>query len=94
MFERWGRRWECLRGYAVVEPEGWFLELWDITDDPSGEVVLFARWPDRGELSVSQYRAELCPEIVTWFTDEARVAIAPIHAEPGTTADSGLDPGS
>ena len=27
MFERWGRRWECLQGYAVVEPEGWFFEF-------------------------------------------------------------------
>jgi hypothetical protein len=80
VFERWGRQWECLRGYAVVEPEGWFLELLDITDDPNGQVVLIARWPDGGQLSVSQYRPGLPAEIVAWFTDEARVAIAPIEA--------------
>jgi hypothetical protein len=79
MFERWGRRWECLRGYAVVEPEGWFFEVWDITHGPGGELVLFARWPEGGELNVSQYRADLSPEIVAWFTEEARVAIAPAH---------------
>jgi hypothetical protein len=90
MFERWGRRWECIRGYAVVEPEGWFLELSDITDSPIGEVVLFARWPDGGELSVSQYSAGLAHEIVAWFTDEARVAIAPMHAESDTSPDIGL----
>jgi hypothetical protein len=33
-------------------------------------------------LNVSQHRLGLLPEIVAWFTDEARVAIAPIHAEP------------
>ena len=82
MLEKWGRRWECVRGYAVVAPEGWFLELWDITDDPSSEVVLIAPWPDGGELNVSQYRLGLPAEIVAWFTDEARVAIAPIPAEP------------
>jgi hypothetical protein len=79
MFERWGRRWELLRGYCVVEPEGWVLELYDLTDHPLGELVLFAHWPDRGELSVSQYRPRLSPEIVAWFTDEARVAIAPVQ---------------
>lgn len=78
MFERWGRKWECIRGYAVVEPEGWFLELWDITEDPT-DVVLIAHWPDGGELRVSQYRTGLAPEIVAWFTDQARVAIAPIR---------------
>jgi hypothetical protein len=81
VFELWGRRWECLRGFAVVEPEGWFLELRDVTANPSGESVLIARWPDGGELTVSQYCTGLPREIVAWFTDEARVAIAPIHAE-------------
>ncbi len=75
MFERWGREWECLRGHAVVEPEGWFFELRDITDGPSGDLVLFAHWPVGGELSVSQYRSGLSPEIVAWFTGQARVAI-------------------
>jgi hypothetical protein len=50
-------------------------------------LVLFARWPDGGSLSVTQYREGLLPEIVAWFTDEARTAIAPIHAEPGAAAD-------
>jgi hypothetical protein len=82
VFERLGRRWECVRGYAIVEPEGWFLELWDITDEPISEVVLIARRPARGEFEVSQYRPGLPLEIVAWFTGEARVAIAPIKAEP------------
>jgi hypothetical protein len=80
MFERWGRRWECVRGYAVIEPDGWFLELWDITDNPSGEVVLIARWPDNGVLTVTKYREDLSAEIVSWFTDEARTAIEPTGA--------------
>jgi hypothetical protein len=78
MFERWGRLWECLRGYAVAKPEGWWFELRDITDDPSGELVLSARWPDGGALTISQHREALSPEIVAWFTAEARDAIAPI----------------
>jgi hypothetical protein len=82
MFERWGHQWECIRGYALVEPEGWFLELWDRSNSSLEELVLIARWPDGGDLSVTPYRAGLAPEVVDWFTDEARLAIAPIDTKP------------
>src|SRR5262249_18712655 len=77
------------RGYAVVEPKGWFLELWELTDRPTGEVVLFATWPDGGSLSVSQHRDNLSPEIVDWFRSEAESAIAPI---PSGEAMAHVDP--
>ena len=77
MFERWGRKWERVRGYALVESEGWFLELYDITDDEHRELVLLARWPDGGELIVSQHKEGLDPEIVAWFRAEAQTTIAP-----------------
>jgi hypothetical protein len=86
MFERWGCRWECLRGYAVTDPAGWWFELRDVTD---GATVLFASWPDDGELRVSQHRVELPPGAVEWFTAEAREAIGPVTAEPHAAADRG-----
>jgi hypothetical protein len=79
MFERWGRCWELVRGYAVVEPEGWFLELHDIAN---GDIVLIARWPEEGELVVTAHRDDMTPEMTKWFTDQAKVAIAPVAAEP------------
>lgn len=90
MFEKWGRRWECSWGYAVVDPEGWWFGMWDVTDGLGDELVLFARWPDGGELSVAQYRAGLAPEIVAWFSDEARIAIAPLPPEPEESTDDGV----
>jgi hypothetical protein len=75
-FERWGRRWECFRGTSP-EVGGWFLELWDITADRGGVLVLLAEWPDGGSLRVNQYQ-EVEPEIVAWFHAQAREAIAPI----------------
>jgi hypothetical protein len=80
MFERWGRRWECLRGYAVSEPAGWWFELRYLTDDPDGETVLFATRPVGGELRVAQYWDDLPLGVVDWFTAEARVAIGPTPA--------------
>ena len=76
MFTRWGRKWECLRGYSVIEPEGWFFEMWDVTNGPIGELVLGARRSEGGDLSVTQYRHGLALDVVAWFTDEAIVAIA------------------
>ena len=75
MFERWGHRWELVRGYAVVEPEGSFLEL---RDAENGDIVLIAHWPDNGELSVAGYRHDVTPEMIEWFTDQAKSAIAPV----------------
>ncbi len=78
VFERSGRRWECLRGYAVADPVGWWFELRDLTDDPDGETVLFATWPDGGDLSVTQHRTGVPLEVVEWFTAEAKIAISPL----------------
>ncbi len=78
MFEHWGRRWECIRGYAANESIGWFFELWDITDSPNRKLALFACRPDGGEFSISQYEEGLSPEILEWFIAEARAAIGPI----------------
>ncbi len=78
MFERWGRRWECLRGYDVTR-DGWWFELRDLTDHPDGETVLFAFRPDAtGELVISKYRESLDPEICDWFAAEAAIAISPL----------------
>ena len=78
MFERCGRCWELVRGYAVVQPEGWFLELHDADN---GDIVLIAHWPDNGELSVTAYRDDVTPEMIEWFTDQAKSGIAPVSAE-------------
>jgi hypothetical protein len=89
MFERWGRRWECLRGYAVVDSVGPCFELRDITEGGPGLVVLFASWPEGGVLSVSQHRDGLAKEIVDWFINEAKVAIGPGQDEPVALDDRG-----
>ena len=78
MLDKWGRRWELVRGYSVIAPEGWFLEMNDITDNPSGDIVLIARWPDGGELSIKSCRPDVTPEMVEWFTKAAKEAIAPM----------------
>jgi hypothetical protein len=89
MFYRWGRLWECLRGYAVVDPVGWWFELIDVTDDGNGQVVLFASRQEDGALIVLQHRDVMLPEIVEWFTAEAKKAIGPIAND--TDAASSYD---
>jgi hypothetical protein len=87
MFYRWGRLWECRRGYAVIDPVGWWFDLIDVTDLCDAEVVLFASWSDDGTLIVAQHRNDVLPETVEWFAAEARNAICPIVDEPDTASN-------
>jgi hypothetical protein len=79
MFEAWGRKWECLRGYGGTTRDGWWFDLRDLTDDPDGEIVLFAFRPDGSDvLTVSQHREGLSKEILDWFMTQAEVATGPL----------------
>jgi hypothetical protein len=71
-FERYGRCWFLVRG---VDPErdGAYLDLWDSTVKPGGELVSLAFHADRaGEITIDRYQENLPPDLVAWFSEKAR----------------------
>jgi hypothetical protein len=69
-FTRYGRKWETLRGYDVTV-EARVVELRDITNDPTGEVVACGIKPmATGILTFEQYREDLPKELLNWFRED------------------------
>lgn len=80
LIEYGNRRYEILFGSDVIN-DGVYLELNDITEEPS-ENLLFAFWSDvDGSFTFSAYRENLPFELVETFLKEARKRLP-----PGTTS--------